>query len=69
MREETLKIAEERAEDIKRQFISEVNRLLNSGAIDPENHNRGILFRVAIENIADGFKHANTAEYSNLKHF
>jgi hypothetical protein len=68
-KEETLQIAEKRAEDIKKQFISEVNRLLRSGAIDSKNHNRGILFRVALENIANGFNLGNSPEYKNLKYF
>jgi len=39
--EETLKIAEERADNLKRLFLTEVKHLLDSGAVDPENHNRG----------------------------
>jgi len=70
-KDETLKIAEERSKDIAEQFINEVNHLLNSGAIDSEDHNRGLLFGVAIENIADKFLSGERKgkSYKNLKCF
>ncbi len=37
------------------KFFAEVEHLLNSGAVDPENHNRGLLFGVALENLADAY--------------
>lgn len=68
-KEETIQIAQERAESIKDQFIREVERLLNSGAVDSESHNRGLLFGVALENIADTFLFKRGKEYKNLKYF
>jgi hypothetical protein len=70
-KEETLMIAEERAESLKEKFMEEVKHLLNSGAINSENHSRGILFGVALENIADGYLRGERKgkEYKNLKYF
>lgn len=70
-KEETLKLTQERAQNIAEKFVYEVQHLLNSGAVDSEDHNRGLLFGVAIENIADGFLSGKrtTKEYKNLKHF
>jgi hypothetical protein len=39
-KEVTLEIAELRAEKLKEKFLEEVKRLLISGALDLENHNR-----------------------------
>ncbi|KJR97963.1 MAG: hypothetical protein VR68_11690 [Peptococcaceae bacterium BRH_c4a] len=71
MYKETLKISQKRAEEIAQKFTEEVKHLLNSGAIDREIHNRGLLFGVALENIADGFLRGErkTGEYKNLKYF
>lgn len=52
---ETIDIAVLRAEEIKGQFLKEVRRLLATGAIDREHHDRRILFGVALQNITDGF--------------
>ena len=41
-KEETIQIAQERAESIKDQFIREAERLLNSGAVDSESHSKGM---------------------------
>lgn len=70
-KEETIKLAEKRGQEIAQQFIKEVKHLLNSGAVDSEYHNRGLLFGVALENIADGFLRGErkTKEYKNLRHF
>jgi hypothetical protein len=70
-KEETFRIAEERSKEIAEKFIEEVNHLLNSGAVDSESHNRGLLFGVAVENIAEGFLRGErkSKEYKNLKHF
>jgi hypothetical protein len=70
-KEETIVIAIDQAEHIKNDFIAEVERLLKYGAIDPEFHSRGILFGVAIENIADGWisSQRKSKEYKNLKMF
>lgn len=69
--EETMYLAEKRATEIKEQFLVEVERLLKSGALDQEYHSRGLLFGVAIENIADGFLSGErkNKEYKNLKCF
>ena len=70
-KEETIQIAQERAEEIKGKFIEEIERLLRSGAVDPENHSRGMLFGVALENLADGFLRGErkSKSYKNLRHF
>jgi len=66
--EETMEIAKKRAEQIQEQFLAEVGRLLRSDAIDPENHSRGLMFGVALENIADGFLRGErwSGAYKNL---
>jgi hypothetical protein len=67
---ETMKIAKNTC--IQEKFISEVNRLLKSGCIDPEsNYSRGLLFGVALENVADGWLQGKrkTKEYRNMKCF
>ena len=69
--EETMEIAKERAEQIREQFLEEVERLLRSGAVDPESHNRGLLFGVALENVADRFIRGErkSKAYKNLTRF
>ena len=56
---------------VQEKFEAEVLRLLNSGAIDPNDHNRGLLFGAAIENIADNWLRGNrkNSDYRNLKRF
>ena len=70
-KEETKKIADERAAEIAEQFKVEVRRLLNSGGVNPEEHHRGILFGVALENIADGFigRRTGNRTYRSMKRF
>jgi hypothetical protein len=70
-RDETLTIAHERAAEIAKQFEEEVARLLRSGGVDPENHSRGMLFGVALENIADGYLRGEraTKSYKNMQRF
>ena len=69
--EETIKIARERADVLREQFIDEVMHLLKSGALDDEKYSRGTLFGVALENIANryliGEKTSKT--YKNLCRF
>lgn len=67
---ETKAIAKMIAGDIKKKFLDEIERLLNSGALD-EFYSRGLLFGVAIENVADGWLRGDrkTREYRNLKRF
>jgi hypothetical protein len=68
---ETVSIAKVRAKQIQKQFLEEVERLLSSGAIDKEKHNRGLLYGVALENIADNFLRGErkNKDYKNLKCF
>lgn len=70
-KEETMEIAKKRAEELKEKFIQEVKHLLNSGAVDAEDYNRGLLFGIALENIADGYLRGekNSKGYKNLKRF
>jgi hypothetical protein len=65
--EETIRIACEAS--IKENFIEEVARLLNSGGVDKEDHSRGMLFGVALENIADRYLRGErkTKSYRNMR--
>ena len=67
----TYELATERAEEIHSQFIKEVKRLVQSGAVDRESHSRGLVFGVALENLADLFLRGerNTKSYKNLRRF
>lgn len=67
--DETLRIAREF--DINVRFVEEVQRLLRSGAVDREDHHRGMLFGVAVENVADNWLRGERtkADYKNLKKF
>ena len=68
---ETKEIARERAEELLSKFVIEVDRLLKSGAVNTESHSRGLLFGVALENLADDFLRGEkkSKEYRNLKRF
>lgn len=68
---ETLLLAEERTKSLSAEVLVEVDRLLRSGAVDPDSHNRGILIGVAVENIADRWLQGEREgkEYRNLKCF
>lgn len=68
---ETLRIAEQRAKEIGSQFYNEVKRLLHSGAVNNTEHNRGLLFGVALENQSDNFLRGErkSKEYRNLSRF
>jgi hypothetical protein len=55
--------------DIGGKFISEVIRLLNSGGVDHDDFLVGTVFRVAAENVADGYNHGKDSAYENLKHY
>ena len=68
--EETLRIA--RNKDLTEDFVREVARLLNSGALDRDWHSRGLLFGIAIENISDKYFLSGarrSKDYRNLKSF
>jgi hypothetical protein len=69
--DETLQMIEERKEEIAAMFAAECKKLLASGAIDRESHNRGLLFGVALENIADNYLRGErkSSSYKNLKCF
>ena len=57
--------------DVNSDFVNEVKRILNSGCVDPESHNRGLIYGIALENLADedlsGEK--SKKEYKNIKRF
>ena len=67
----TLDMAAKRKGEIAEQFEDEVKRLLQSGGIDPDDHSRGMLFGVALENIADNYLRGDRQkkDYKNLKRF
>ena len=69
MKAATERMAEERGMEVADKFAREVKRLLASGLVDPKSHNRGMLFGVALENMADNFLRGdrNTREYRNMK--
>lgn len=68
---ETLITAEERTKSLAAEVLVEVDRLLRSGAVDPDDHSRGLLIGVAIENMADRWLSGErkTKAYRNLKCF
>jgi hypothetical protein len=68
---EIMELAKKRFEGIEQQILDEVKHLLNSGAVDPENCNCGLLFGVAVENIADKWliNERKSKSYKNLKMF
>lgn len=68
---ETLEVAKQQEINIIDQFRKEVERLLLSGAVDREAHNRAMLFGVALENIADKYLAGDRKkkDYKNLKCF
>lgn len=65
----TVEIAEN--SKIQMKFVEEVKRLLTSGGINRDDHNRGLLFGVALENIADTYLRGEkkTRAYKNLVRF
>ena len=69
MKEATERMAEEKGTEVANKFAREVKRLLASGLVDSKSHNRGMLFGVALENMADDFLRGdrNTREYKNMK--
>jgi hypothetical protein len=70
--QETLRLAERWSADIGEKFNAEVNRLITSGAIDTlAGCSRGLLFGVALENLADNYLRGErkTKAYLNLKRF
>ena len=68
---ETVTLAKERADGIRVHFIEEVERLLKSGAVDPEKYSRQVVFRVALENVLERMRinWKDNEEYHNLKRF
>ena len=68
---ETRKIARERTRDLRAKVLEEVDRLLRSGAVNPDDHSRGLLLGVAVENIAERWLSGERkkADYRNLKRF
>lgn len=68
---ETRTIARKRISTIRKEVLTEVDRLLRSGAVDADDHNRGLLLGVAVENIADKWLSGERrkADYRNLKCF
>jgi len=67
--EETMEIVSDRVRDLPNMVVNEVQRLLASGQINRENHSRGLLIGVAIENVADLWLRGERfkAPYRNLK--
>ena len=67
---ETKSLASERAADLKARFEAEVSRLIASGSVTSDT-SRGLLFGVALENLADEFLRGErkTKAYRNLIRF
>ena len=65
--QETIDIAN--ATDWQAKIIYELKRLLSSGAVDQEFHSRGMLYGVALENVADNYVRGErkSRDYRNLK--
>ena len=57
--------------DVNSDFVNEVKRILNSGCVDPESHNRGLIYGIALENLADEYLRCEKSkkEYKNIKRF
>lgn len=66
--DETLEMITKKKLEIAEKFENECVRLLGSGALDKNSHSRAVLFGVALENIADGYRD-NSKEWKNLRHF
>ena len=68
---ETLTLAQKQSISLADKFMHEVQRLLDSGAVDRDDHHRGLLFGVALENVADGWLRGErcSSTYKNLKRF
>ena len=68
-KEETMALASDRAKEIATKFVEEVAGLLAGDNIDPNDHHRGILFGVALENIADLFigRRTGNRTYRSMK--
>jgi hypothetical protein len=70
-KQETIKMVAKRKTEIADKWEQECLRLLKSGAIDPEDHSRGTLFGVALENMADNYLRGERqkSDYKNMKKF
>ena len=57
--------------DWESKIVEEIKRLLSSGAVDPESHNRAMVYGVALENIVDNYLRGDrkSRDYRNLKRF
>lgn len=66
--EETLRMIGNRKTSIGADFEKECLRLLNSGAVDKEHHDRSALFGIALENLAQSYR-IDTTEARNLRKF
>lgn len=66
--EETLRMIGNRKTSIGADFKKECLRLLNSGAVNKEHHDRSALFGIALENLAQSYR-INTKEARNLRKF
>jgi len=70
-RDETIEIAQKRSAEIAQNFVTEVTRLLNSGMVDADDHHRGLLFGVALENLGmryiGNLDRNDKRQYNNMK--
>lgn len=71
MENELSALIDRTADSLSAKFKDEVKRILSSGAVDPSSISRGLLFGVALENIADAYLRGSrkTSEYRNLIRF
>lgn len=71
MENELSTLIDKTADSLSAKFKDEVKRLLNSGAVDPSTISRGLLFGVALENLADTYLRGSrwNSEYRNLIRF
>lgn len=64
--QETIDIAN--ATDWRAKIAYEVYHLVTSGAVDQKIHNRGTIYAVALENVANKYRNdRNWLDYYNLK--
>ena len=64
-----LKLVDAVGNEIHDLLEAEVKRLMNSGAVDSEDHNPSSVVAVALENIASKYANPSCPDYKNLQSF
>lgn len=72
LNEEQSKMTVFNIDDIKQMLEIEINRLVASGGVEPDhdgNFPLSMIYKVALENIADGYGVMDKKSYKNLQKF